>query len=320
MAHLEGDSACQIISLAEEYPMSGTKVHGAVARQRTRVGFTLVELLVVIGIIALLISILLPALNRARAAANLVKCQAQMRQIGQAIQLYANRYDGYLPATMFEYVPSIYDDWWGWQAYHITGMLTGELGMKDVYDKNRTFGRWHVSPVFHDVDVPEPATSWGNPWLYHYNFNLAMFPYRQVNVDWVHNGTPATERKFLIRSIGRVRPAANVVAVWDGSVQTGNGGNAHHHHAGMRDTLGGQPWYAGGRNFDYNGMEQLGGWLDRKMESHANAIRLAYTDSNGHVDFRHVRNTTANLLFLDGHVEARKYGDVYVRDFCFNWK
>jgi prepilin-type N-terminal cleavage/methylation domain-containing protein/prepilin-type processing-associated H-X9-DG protein len=69
--------------------------------RNSRKGFTLVELLVVIGIIALLISILLPSLNRARETANRVKCGSNMRQIGQAIMLYANENKGNYPRTRY---------------------------------------------------------------------------------------------------------------------------------------------------------------------------------------------------------------------------
>jgi prepilin-type N-terminal cleavage/methylation domain-containing protein/prepilin-type processing-associated H-X9-DG protein len=78
----------------------------ASSEKRRARGFTLVELLVVIGIIALLISVLLPALNKARQAAKSTVCLTNLRQMGTAWELYLNQNKGHLPYYIWHNAPT----------------------------------------------------------------------------------------------------------------------------------------------------------------------------------------------------------------------
>src|SRR6476661_289587 len=85
------------------------------ATSRSKKGFTLVELLVVIGIIALLIAILMPALSKARGQAQWAACMSNLRQIGQGMLMYANENNQYLPRPASNGNGQFYDDLLIWR-------------------------------------------------------------------------------------------------------------------------------------------------------------------------------------------------------------
>jgi prepilin-type processing-associated H-X9-DG protein/prepilin-type N-terminal cleavage/methylation domain-containing protein len=188
-----------------------------VPRRGHRRAFTLVELLVVIGIIALLIAILLPSLSKARQSAMTLKCAAQMRSLGQAVNLYAGQYKGKIPRDTFAdsyffanllspylggvEIPTdrykdinfIYD---AYKTYKVYQCPTGDDQYTLMYTVNsidfERYLRTHAyeaTPVTNVVRVPKPAEL---AYIMEVNLGPPMNPRRFDNWDVWNPLTQAT--------------------------------------------------------------------------------------------------------------------------------
>lgn len=89
-------------------------------------GFTLIELLVVIAIIALLLSIVVPSLNKARDHARRITCMSNLRQSGMALRIYAEENNNKLPPSA--------SSWWPWDiSYWTTDLIMASGSSPDVF-------------------------------------------------------------------------------------------------------------------------------------------------------------------------------------------
>jgi prepilin-type N-terminal cleavage/methylation domain-containing protein/prepilin-type processing-associated H-X9-DG protein len=161
-------------------------------------GFTLVELLVVVGIIAVLISLLLPSLAGARRAANATKCMSNMRQLGMGIVGFVNERDGYLPNAWQNASPAMRwdgsawvtvsgEDWgfrnpmWGWDYVVKKSMkLTNEVYRCPEDATELLRGTWNDA----DTNLPDAPDADNIPASYRLNASNALVENTQVGQVW----------------------------------------------------------------------------------------------------------------------------------------
>jgi prepilin-type N-terminal cleavage/methylation domain-containing protein/prepilin-type processing-associated H-X9-DG protein len=103
---------------------------------RTRRAFTLIELLVVISIVAVLIGLILPAVQKAREAASRSKCTNNLKQIGLAIQTFHDRMGGFPPGYQTQVAPDNSDlgPGWGWAAFLLDDVEQSSLKDRIRFD------------------------------------------------------------------------------------------------------------------------------------------------------------------------------------------
>jgi len=136
-------------------------------------GFTLVELLVVIGIIAVLIGVLLPVLGRARRAAQEVTCMSNLRQLATGMQMYADAYKGNTMPIVF--TPG---DYW----HHLLAIQMGDKQYpSDPNNEDRLMARLMRCPTLDANPIANGFGTASQRWSYgdgsgSYGINLWLLP------------------------------------------------------------------------------------------------------------------------------------------------
>jgi type II secretory pathway pseudopilin PulG len=304
--------------------------------------FTLVELLVVIGIIALLISVLMPALSKARQQANLIDCESRLRQMGQALNIYSSENNGLLPLADVKYdptgafgsieattwlagtTPQSAETSWYWD-FTLSQLIQPSILGSDHLVHN-------LSAIFHDVDtIDVPYTRYAN----HYTCNPVIFPvnYEPETIgDTDSGGNLLTVDGSMVknRKFSNIKPSTSFL-FWDApQCADWASGNPNVAYEQATEIDGNRLTFGSGlfRNMPNGGQYNRPATPGSDSQSTIASVCAAFQKKDNrdlqagqgffttHMRFRHMNNTVLNALCVDGHVENRSVGTFMVLDIC----